>query len=281
MAQQFKRMLDNCGNTLFTLTDATGIPEVGAWIATPVGWGEPPQFFAPMAREAVAKLNSHYLTDAVPRDQENGRLARRRRAPCEDRVRAAAILFAALFGALLILAACGPSGPYEGRDRLPSASGSIVRPLAAREGPTPTKTWECSGAVYDCTSPGTTGHCDSISYPGHGDSEAEARKEGVEQCEIDLSEQHGGKWKCKDGTKLVCKEAAWKWKCAGPVPACACKSGGPGECPYVEGYGDKEKHAKNQALEACEDVLGRGRGCECNDASQLTCTEGSYPVSGR
>lgn len=66
----FKRMLDDCKNTMFVLADCTSVTEIGAWIARPVGWGEAPCFFGRSALEAVQKLNRHYLVSAVPHDQE-------------------------------------------------------------------------------------------------------------------------------------------------------------------------------------------------------------------
>lgn len=66
----FKRMLNNDGCTTYKLTDCTSTPEIGAWIARPVGWGEAPAFFGASALAAVRQLNRHYLVNAVPYDQE-------------------------------------------------------------------------------------------------------------------------------------------------------------------------------------------------------------------
>lgn len=172
----------------------------------------------------------------------------------------------------LLLVACGQTGPYGGRDH-------VVPPVRTAGSPIPTAlaTWECEGPVYDCSAKDLEpSHCEAISHPGNGDTEDEARDEGREQCQVDLHIAKGGEWKCKDGSKLRCKPATWKWKCAGPVPGCKC-SNGPGECPYVEGFGGEEEYARGDALTTCEELINKK--CVCDDDSQLMCTEGSYPTA--
>ncbi len=187
----------------------------------------------------------------------------------------------ALLLVTLFLLACGP-GAYDGTlrpDVSPIAAGLYEYGSRATGVPPPpraTSTWECSGPVYDCSKDGEKSHCEAISSPGYGDSEKDAREEGVSQCEADL----GSGWKCKDGSKLSCKKSSWSWKCAGPVPGCKCTAG-PGECTYVEGYGDKKKYAVSDALRACEEDVLAGKGCTCKDGSQLTCTEGEYPTGAK
>lgn len=66
----FRRMLNDDGCTTYKLADHTATPEIGAWVARPVGWGEAPAFFGRTAIEAVRALDRHYLVSAVPYDQK-------------------------------------------------------------------------------------------------------------------------------------------------------------------------------------------------------------------
>lgn len=137
------------------------------------------------------------------------------------------------------------------------------------------QTVECEGPVTDCTSKTVDGTFGCTSVRSVGDTEKEARKEGLEQCEVDLGSAHGASFKCRDASRMKCHAATWKWVCRGPVPGCKSKKGETAGCASAEGVGDSESFAKDDALDACTTQLRESHGgrWSCDDTSKLACAK--------
>lgn len=124
-------------------------------------------------------------------------------------MRASVVLVAAVIGLYVLLLACGPSGPYDGRDR------PAVPPVSTEGSPVPWSTiekrqWTCTGPVYDCrgckdNDCSFTGEC--AHAEGHGKRENKARADAGWHCTAQLDERAPGlKWTCSGLDKLTCVE---------------------------------------------------------------------------